>query len=44
MQMNKLIAVKTGTNKFEFENQESLKWNGFFDVDTIRLILAGCRI
>lgn len=40
MQMNKLIAVKTGTNKFEFENQESLKWNGFFDVDTIRLILG----
>ncbi|WP_338477044.1 hypothetical protein [Pseudomonas khavaziana] len=38
--MNKLIAVKTGTNKFEFENEESLKWNGFFDVDTIRLILG----
>ncbi|MBJ2286995.1 AAA family ATPase [Pseudomonas haemolytica] len=40
MQINKLIAVKTGANKFEFENPESLKWNGFFDVDTIRLILG----
>ena len=40
MQMNKLIAVKTGTNKFEFENPESLKWHGFFDVDTVRLVLG----
>jgi predicted ATPase len=40
MQMNKLIAVKTGRHTFEFENQDSLKWNGFFDVDTIRLILG----
>ncbi len=36
MQMNKLIAVKT----LELKNRESLKWNGFFDADTIRLSLG----
>lgn len=40
MQMNKLIAVNTGLHNFEFENQDSLQWNNFFDVDTIRLVLG----
>ncbi|KAB0563332.1 hypothetical protein C9383_08100 [Pseudomonas palleroniana] len=40
MQVKKLIAAKTSTHTFEFENQESLKWDGFFEVDTVRLVLG----
>ncbi|AIG00708.1 Predicted ATP-binding protein involved in virulence [Pseudomonas fluorescens] len=40
MRARKLIAVETGKHTFEFENKESLKWQGFFDVDTVRLVLG----
>lgn len=40
MRASKLIAVETGKHTFEFENKESLKWQGFFDVDTVRLVLG----